>query len=82
MLFLREIRFDLEEIRQILLPIKSLKLSSKGLPYTHEDYVPKMRDQLAKYRQSHPNANAIELMQFLTSTQFDLSEPRRIQQNP
>ena len=80
--FLREIGFDLEEIRQILLPIKSIKLSSKGLPYTHEDYVPKMRDQLATYRQSHPNANAIELMKFLTSSQFELSEPRRIQQNP
>jgi len=80
--FLREIGFDLEDIRQILLPIKSIKLSSKGLPYTHEDYVPKMRDQLVKSRQSHPNANATELMHFLTSSQFEISEQRRVQQNP
>ena len=82
--FLTEIGFDLQEIRNILLPTKSVKISSKGLPFTHMDYVPKMREKLVQYRQSHPNSSAIELIQLLTSSQFEVGEKKmvKIQENP
>ena len=78
MKFLSEIGFNLEEIKHILLPEKSVKLASKSLPYTSEDYVPKMREQLEIFRQSHSGSNALELMSLLNSYKFETEPQKRI----
>ena len=76
--FLSEIGFNLEEIRDIMFPTKPVKLASKSLPYTSEDYVPKMREQLEIFRQSNPGSKALELMSLLNSHQFETEPQKRI----
>ena len=70
--YLRKIGFNFEEIRSLLLTEKPIGFSSKDLPFTHEEYIPLMSEQLSNIRNNSPDMDSIDIMKQLTSHDFDL----------
>ena len=70
--YLRQIGFNFEEIRNLLLTEKPIGFSSKDLPFTHEEYIPLMSEQLSNIRNNSPDMDSIDIMKQLTSHDFDL----------
>ena len=72
--YLTRIGFSLEEIQSLLMCDKFVRLSSKNLPFTHEDYIPLMSAQLSEIVKNHDfELPAIDLMEMLTSHDYELN---------
>ena len=70
--YLRQIGFTFEEIRSLLLTEKPIRVSSKDLPFTHEEYIPLMSEQLSNIRNNSPDMDSIDIMKQLTSHDYGL----------
>jgi len=69
--YLTKIGFSLEEIQSIFMNETIVRLSSKNLPLTHENYVPLMSEKLSEIKDDYNNElSAVELMNILTSHDF------------
>ena len=69
--YLTKIGFSLEEIQSIFMNETTVRLSSKNLPLTHENYVPLMSEKLSEIKDDYNNElYAVELMNILTSHDF------------
>ena len=69
--YLTKIGFSLEEIQSIFMNETTVRLSSKNLPLTHENYVPLMSEKLSEIKDDYNNElSAVELMNILTSHDF------------